>query len=67
MSDSHEFILYLMLSAFVASVAGYLVNPKSFYEQVAHNLRDNQISPQTAAPAAATDKTGEPNDEQHRQ
>lgn len=66
MSDSHEFILYLMLSAFVASVAGYLVNPKSFYEQVAHNLRENQNPPQTAAPAT-TPPTGEPKDEQHQQ
>lgn len=52
MSDSHEFILYLMLSAFVASIAGYLVNPKSFYEQVAHNIRETQSPPQAATPAS---------------
>ncbi|WP_291515989.1 chloride channel protein [Bdellovibrio sp. ArHS] len=38
MSDSHEIILYLMLSSLVANVMARLVNSTSFYEQVAHNL-----------------------------
>lgn len=38
MSDSHEIILYLMLSSFVASLVARLVNTKSFYEQAAHDI-----------------------------
>ncbi|KYG67884.1 hypothetical protein AZI87_01000 [Bdellovibrio bacteriovorus] len=38
MSDSHEIILYLMLSSIVANVTARLVNSKSFYEQVAHGI-----------------------------
>lgn len=38
MSDSHEAVLYLILSSFVASLAARLVNGKSFYEQVAHQI-----------------------------
>lgn len=38
MSDSHEIILYLMLSSFVASLVSRAVNTKSFYEQAAHDI-----------------------------
>jgi len=38
MSDSHEIILYLMLSSIVANVAARVLAPKSFYEQAAHDL-----------------------------
>lgn len=38
MSDSHEIVLYLMLSSFVASLVSRLVNTKSFYEQAAHDI-----------------------------
>lgn len=38
MSDSHEIIIYLMLASMVSNVVGKMINPKSFYEQVAHGL-----------------------------
>lgn len=39
MSDSHEMILYLMLSSFISSLVARLVNTKSFYEQAAHDIQ----------------------------
>lgn len=38
MTDSHEIVLYLMLSSFVASLVSHTVNSKSFYEQAAHDI-----------------------------
>ncbi|MFN3453706.1 MAG: chloride channel protein, partial [Pseudobdellovibrio sp.] len=38
MSDSHEIIIYLMLASMVSNFVGKMINPKSFYEQVAHGL-----------------------------
>lgn len=38
MTDSHEIIVYLMLSSLAASLISRLVNAKSFYEQVAHDI-----------------------------
>ncbi|KYG70350.1 hypothetical protein AZI85_14560 [Bdellovibrio bacteriovorus] len=38
MTDSHEIILYLMLSSIIANVTARLVSSKSFYEQVAHGI-----------------------------
>ncbi|WP_413943024.1 chloride channel protein [Bdellovibrio sp. HCB-162] len=42
MSDSHEIILYLMLSSVIANVAARVFAPKSFYEQAAHDLINKQ-------------------------
>lgn len=49
MSDSHEIILYLMLSSIVSNVAARVLAPKSFYEQASHDL----ISKNAATPAPA--------------
>jgi H+/Cl- antiporter ClcA len=38
MSNSHEVILYLMLSSMVANVSARIINSKSFYEQAAHDI-----------------------------
>lgn len=38
MSDSHEIILYLMLSSLVANVTARLFAAKGFYEQAAHGI-----------------------------
>jgi H+/Cl- antiporter ClcA len=38
MSDSHEVIIYLMLSSLVASLVSNVVSTKSFYEQAAHDI-----------------------------
>lgn len=38
MSNSHEIILYLMLSSVVANLTARLVSTESFYEKVAHAL-----------------------------
>ncbi|WP_157684583.1 chloride channel protein [Bdellovibrio bacteriovorus] len=38
MSDSHEIILYLMISSMVANVAARAVNNKGFYEMAAHGI-----------------------------
>lgn len=40
MTSSHEVILYLMLSSFVASLVSRVVNQDSFYEQVAHGIKE---------------------------
>lgn len=47
MSDSHEVIIYLMLSSLVASLVANLVTTKSFYEQAAHDIL-NSVPPQKA-------------------
>jgi len=44
MSDSHEVIIYLMLSSLVASLMANLISTKSFYEQAAHDILQNKIS-----------------------
>lgn len=54
MSDSHEVILYLMLSAFVASLAGYLISPRSFYEQAAHDILQENTNQTPAGHPAPT-------------
>ncbi len=38
MSDSHEIILYLMISSMVSNVAARIFAPKGFYEQAAHGI-----------------------------
>lgn len=38
LSDSHEVILYLMLSSLVANLAAKLVSRKSFYEKAAEKI-----------------------------
>jgi H+/Cl- antiporter ClcA len=38
MTNSHEIVLYLMLSSFVASLVSHLVSRKSFYEQAAAEI-----------------------------
>lgn len=38
MSNSHEIILYLMLSSMVANVTARIINSKGFYEQAAHDI-----------------------------
>lgn len=38
MTDSHEIILYLMLSSIIANVVARVVSIKSFYEKAAENL-----------------------------
>ncbi len=43
MTSSHDVILYLMLSSFVASLVSRFVNPESFYEQVAHDIKSLEI------------------------
>lgn len=48
MSNSHEVILYLMLSSIVANVTARVINAKGFYEMAAHDI----ISSQEQAPKA---------------
>lgn len=38
MSNSHDVILYLMLSSMVANVTARIINAKGFYEQAAHDI-----------------------------
>lgn len=42
MSDSHEIILYLMISSMVANLVARLVNAKGFYEMAAHGIVASQ-------------------------
>jgi H+/Cl- antiporter ClcA len=49
MTDSHEIVLYLMLSSFVASLISHVVKSKSFYEQAAHDILANTQPPALAA------------------
>ncbi|MNJ96796.1 H(+)/Cl(-) exchange transporter ClcA [compost metagenome] len=48
MSNSHEVILYLMLSSVVSNVTARVINSKSFYEQAAHDIT-SRLEPQAKA------------------
>ncbi|WII73722.1 chloride channel protein [Bdellovibrio sp. 22V] len=46
MSDSHEIILYLMLSSLIANFSARLISAKGFYEKAAHGLIKQNASAQ---------------------
>lgn len=51
MSNSHDIILYLMLSSVVSNVAARVLAPKSFYEQAAHDLINRNAPPLSSTPS----------------
>lgn len=52
MSDSHEIILYLMISSMVANVSARVFAPKGFYEQAAHGILATHAPEKLPAPLA---------------